>query len=241
MEEQIMPVKKSKKLVTGYIEHVSSKIFSDYSNQLTEFVAKKHGIYALYKGNHLYYVGLASNLRGRVKQHLRDKHSGKWDKFSVYLVRKFDHVRELEALILRVVDPKGNTQRGRLRDADDLKPTLKDKIRKVQATELESLIGKSRYSRSKRTTKPRTPTNRKNSKEPPLASHVEKRFVIRREYKGKLYKAYVLKSGWISYNGIKFLSPSAAATHICKRRANGWTFWRFRNSKGEWVSLKSLR
>ena len=237
-----MPARKPKRLVTGYIEHVSSKVFSDYSNELTGFVAKKHGIYALYKGNHLYYVGLASNLRGRVKQHLRDKHSGKWDKFSVYLVRKVDHIRELEALILRVVDPKGNTQRGRLRDADDLKPILKDKIRKVQASELESLIGKVKYSRSRRIPNARTSTPKRAKGEPPLAGLVSKRFAIRREYKGYLYKAHVLKSGWISFDGGKYRTPSAAAAQIITSRyPNGWTFWRYRNSKGEWVPLKNLR
>jgi type I restriction-modification system DNA methylase subunit len=36
---------------------------------------RRHGVYALYRGNRLYYVGLASNLRSRLNTHLRDRHA----------------------------------------------------------------------------------------------------------------------------------------------------------------------
>lgn len=237
-----MPSKRTHRLVTGYIEHVSSKVFSDFPNELTEIVAKRHGIYALYKGKRLYYVGLASNLRGRVKQHLKDKHSGKWDKFSVYLVRKVDHIRELEALLLRVVDPKGNTKSGKLKEADDLKPLLIDRIKIVQASKLESLVGSRKRRKKKAITKTRKAIRNNDSLSPPLAGLVSRRFEVRHEYKGILYKAHILKSGWISFKGEKYFTPSAAAKAIVDRpTVNGWSFWRYRNHRGEWVSIKNLR
>ena len=176
-----------------------------------------------------------------MKQHLRDRHSGKWDKFSIYLVRKVDHIRELEALLLRVVDPRGNTKSGTLKGADDLKPLLKTKIRSVQAKELETLIGGRR--KTKRTIKPRNIATTKSAKPiPVLAGIASKRFEIRHVYKGTLYKAHVLKSGMISFKGKHYSSPTAAALAIVDRpTVNGWSFWRYRNKKGEWVSLKNLR
>ena len=68
---------KARKLVRGYLERVSSAAFSDFPKQLTDLVGREHGVYALYKGDQLYYVGLATNLRNRIKQHLRDRHAEK--------------------------------------------------------------------------------------------------------------------------------------------------------------------
>ena len=35
-------------LVLGYLERISSKVFSDFPKQLTGLVGRKHGVYALY-------------------------------------------------------------------------------------------------------------------------------------------------------------------------------------------------
>ena len=45
---------KSDSLVTGHLEHISSDIFDRYRGEITELIAKEHGVYALYKNNHLY-------------------------------------------------------------------------------------------------------------------------------------------------------------------------------------------
>lgn len=36
-------------------------------------------------------------------------------------------------------------------------------------------------------------------------------------------------------------SPSAAASAACKRGANGWWFWRYERSPGDWVRIDALR
>jgi hypothetical protein len=134
-------VRRARKLLLGYLERISSRVFSGFPKVLTDLIGKQHGVYALYKGNRLYYVGLATNLRGRIKVHLRDKHAGKWDKFSLYLVREAEHIRELESLILRIADPRGNPMKGRLPHAVNLGPDLRAKIKEVQDQELTELFG----------------------------------------------------------------------------------------------------
>lgn len=132
---------KSRSLVLGFLERISSKLFEDFPAQLTQLIGSQHGVYALYKGHHLYYVGLATNLRGRIKHHLQDRHAGAWDAFSLYLVRKADHIKELESLLLRIADPKGNKTRGRLKHADNLKKSLQKMIENVQYKQLEIMLG----------------------------------------------------------------------------------------------------
>ena len=39
------------------------------------------GIYALYNGPKLYYVGLTKNLFGRIRSHRKDRHIKRWDSF----------------------------------------------------------------------------------------------------------------------------------------------------------------
>src|SRR5688500_14990206 len=72
-------------LVCQQLEMISSRLLEDYQAIIREYIRRRNGVYALYKGQKLYYVGLATSLSGRLKQHLRDKHKGLWDHFSVYL------------------------------------------------------------------------------------------------------------------------------------------------------------
>ncbi len=77
---------------------------------IRQYVRRRQGVYALYRGRKLYYVGLASNLRSRLRHHLKDRHQDSWDTFSVYITISDGHLRELEALILRIIKPPGNKQ-----------------------------------------------------------------------------------------------------------------------------------
>src|SRR5689334_18970035 len=94
--------RKKQPLVTEHLENISRDALEAYQETLREHVRRRQGIYALYRRDRLYYVGLASNLRNRLKNHLRDRHAGGWDRFSLYLTRTGDYLRELEALALRI-------------------------------------------------------------------------------------------------------------------------------------------
>ena len=228
----------SRPLVLGFLEHISSRAFEEFPRQITELVGRQHGVYALYKGNHLYYVGLATNLRGRIKTHLNDRHAGKWDRFSLYLVRKADHIKELESLLLRIADPKGNRTRGRLRQAQDFQKTLRRKIRLEQDHQIRVVMGSKPVAagavRAKRV--------RKAVKgQPSMAAYINGPMAIRSRYKGKIYTAHVRADGSIRFKGQDFNSPSMAGRAIVHRACDGWLFWRFRNTKGEWVRLDEMR
>ncbi len=232
--------RRSRQLVLGHLERISSKVFSDFPKQLTDLVSKQHGVYALYKGNRLYYVGLASNLRNRIRHHLRDRHAGKWDKFSLYLVRKADHIKELESLILRIADPTGNAIRGGLARAENLRFELQAKIKAAQEKQLFSLLGaKKRIKLKQRRSRPQRKV--KMASKPALAPYVKRRFKIRARDRGKLFEARVRSNGTINFNGNLFNSPSGAGKAATGRLKNGWWFWHFKNKKGEWVRLRELR
>ena len=71
-------------LVHEYLERVSGEVLEqkNYRSALTGMIKGHEGIYVLYQNDRLYYVGLASNLMGRVKQHTKDRHSGQWDRLA---------------------------------------------------------------------------------------------------------------------------------------------------------------
>ena len=48
-----------------------------FKKGLKEIMKGYSGIYALYRKERLYYVGLTTNLLGRINQHLKDRHAGK--------------------------------------------------------------------------------------------------------------------------------------------------------------------
>ena len=222
-----------KGLVLSYLERISSKVFSDFPDQLTALARNRHGVYALYKGNRLYYVGLATDLRGRIKGHLKDKHAGRWDRFSLYLVAKVHHVRELESLVLRISDPKGNLAKGRLSGATNLRRLLRSSMRAAQSKQIQRLFeGKSKLKKAK---------PQEQSGTPILAKYVKRRFVVKGFHGEKSYIARVRKNGIIYYKGNLYNSPSLAAKKALGYNKNGWSFWHFKNRKGEWVRLRELK
>jgi hypothetical protein len=97
-------------------EILESQIFS---RRLREIMRGYAGVYALYRGKTLYYVGLTTNLLGRIRWHLRDRHAGKWDHFIIFRIQKVRYLKDIETLIHNLIDTRGNRVKGKLpRDAD---------------------------------------------------------------------------------------------------------------------------
>jgi hypothetical protein len=228
---------KSKGLVLSYLERVSSSVFSDFPKIVTDLASQKHGVYALYKGNHLYYVGLASNLKSRIKYHLRDRHSKKWDRFSLYLVTKARHLKELESLVLKIADPKGNRTHGKFSNAENLLKKLKSHIILTQKKQLSGIVG----TKTKRTPKIIPKHGEESLRKPVLVPYIKAAFKIQAYYKGILYKARARKDGRIYFKGSLYTSPSSAGRIATGRSTNGWWFWKYKNKSGKWVRLKELR
>lgn len=223
------------RIVRAYVERISWRVLDQWRPIVVGLIKGHAGVYALYKGDKLYYVGLASNLMGRVNHHLKDRHKGKWGRFSVYLTVDDEHIRSLEALLLRIVDLKGNKQKGRLGGAQDLARLIKREAQERARDETATLLG-GRFIKHRRRQKLRTTAGAQG-----LRGLVERSLPLRARYKGKLFRARLLRDGRISFNGDKHDSPSKAAKAALGRGASGWHFWRYRNEKRDWVKLITLR
>ncbi len=91
-------------------------------------------------------MGLATNLRSRLKQHLKDRHRGLRDRFSVYLTIGDQHIKEMESLLLRILRPLGNKQKGKFVRCESLNKKLARDIKTLQREELTSILGRPRKS-----------------------------------------------------------------------------------------------
>jgi len=228
----------SRPIITGFLEKIGAKVFVDYRNVITELIKGHQGIYALYKNDRLYYVGLASNLRNRINQHLNDKHQGKWTHFSLYIIRKADHIKELESLVLRISDPKGNRIRGKLLSSKNLRRLLKSRLKQEWEKEILDIIG----DRGKVKVVRKTNIKGSAKKDKPLKGLFPggKRLYV--TYKGKDYKAWIYGGGTIRFNGKLYDSPTAAGLAITKKGAlNGWRFWKYKDKSGNLLYLQKLR
>lgn len=227
---------KRRSLVCQHLERISRAALERSQHIIRRYVHRRHGVYALYRGERLYYVGLASNLRGRLKGHLKDRHASSWDKFSVYLTIGDQHLRELEALLLRIGRPSGNKVTGKFARSDDLLRRLRRDLVDDQRKQVEEILGRSRHGidRDGRQRKPKGKASR-------LARLIERRMPLRARFAGKVVKARLRKDGRIRFAGKLYESPSKAATVARGQPTNGWTFWQYERAPGDWVPLGTLR
>jgi len=126
-------------LVLEHLEGISRTAINRYPEIVTEYARRRSGVYALYKGNDLYYVGLAKNLKSRLRGHLRDRHAEAWDRFSIYLTQGDEHLKELESLVIRIASPKGNKLLGKLMGSRDLLRAFRRRILESQRRELADI------------------------------------------------------------------------------------------------------
>lgn len=223
-------------LVCQHLENISRGALEQYQDIIRQYVRNRHGVYALYRRDKLYYVGLARNLKMRLGHHLRDKHGNSWDRFSVYLTIGDSHLRELEALILRIVKPKGNTQTGKFASSEDIKRRFGRDVRERHREAIEILLG------LKVRTVTKAPKSQPAGKTGVLVKVLRGRpLKLRRKYKGKLYKARLRKDGKVVHNKVIYSTPSAAGKVICGHAVNGWKFWLCERAPGDWVKLEKMR
>jgi hypothetical protein len=248
---------KAASLVCQFLENINRDALARFQRIIRQYVRHRHGVYALYRRGKLQYVGLASNLQRRLQQHLRSKGEDSWDRFSVYLTIGDKHLRELESLILRIVRPSGNQQRGKFAKCENLKRRFAGDIRKVQRDELIDTIGRKLTGPAKVHLRPAQKawvTRRaalheaghsqkdRRTRKPVLAQHTTKSFHLRAPYKGDVLKASVRRDGLIRFGGRLYSSPSLAGAAAVRRRGcNGWIFWRYERAPGDWVLLDKLR
>jgi len=222
---------KSAQLVCQHLENISRDALEKYQDIIRDYVSRRQGVYALYKDDELYYVGLASDLRWRLKAHLKDKHGKGWDRFSAYLTIGEKHLRELEVLLLRVIKPtpEGNTRIGGFVRSENLRGRfVRDMVRRHR-DERDHMIGEEKFIAVM------------PGKMPPLLPYVKRIFKLRGRSKGKTYQATVRDDGTIRLQGRTYQSPTAAAVAVTKYSVDGWVFWKCERAPGDWVRLDELR
>ncbi|MBL8515934.1 MAG: DUF2924 domain-containing protein [Betaproteobacteria bacterium] len=226
--------KAAKSLVVNRLEMVSKDVFKKYFSQITDLIGSSPGVYALYDDDVLYYVGKSIELRTRVKQHLKDRHYAAWTHFSLYLVRDAEYIGEMESLLVRIANPKGNRVIPRGKSVGPLVRVLKESIKRRQKEELDGLFAnRIRQARTLRST----------SHPEHLKGLVSRKTKLFRTYKGKEIHAVLSPDGFITYKGKDYTSPSGAARAVVgqHRAINGWDFWYIKDAAGDWVKLSALR
>ena len=241
-------MKKRSTLLVEKLEGIGRGIFEKgYKKILKKHIGNKPGVYALYKKEKLYYVGQAQKLSSRITLHLSNKHARKWDNFSVYIAKKRRYVPDLEAVVIAIADPKGNERQPQL--AKLKKATkLRRLIEKDMKEQHQEIMGSGRKARSKRKSKRRVTKaiqrkslrsqNRKSSSSLVGLFGIDK--PLKATYKKQEYRAMLLTSGKVLYNGKEY-SPSGAGKVVTGLETNGRTFWQIQDHKNRWITLRALR
>lgn len=232
--KQVKSRRKREGLVYRHLENASRDLFDEHPELIRSFVGRNAGVYALYKKNKLYYVGLATGLRGRLKAHAKNRHSESWDRFSIYLTVKDQHLREIEALLLRIANPQGNKQRGKLAESKDIRRAIEKGIKEKQRSQMSSLFG--------RTTTPVSSDDDSSSVgDPELRKLFPQGASVRGTNKGKVFRARIQRNGKVRFGGKLYTSLSTASAAALKRTSNGWWFWQIERGRNNWVRLQEIR
>ncbi|MEH6585217.1 MAG: hypothetical protein V7720_01600 [Halioglobus sp.] len=125
--------------------------------------------------------------------------------------------------------------KGKFSASENLRGELNKLISETQKDKRASLMGGGVVRR-----RMKKKTNEKKGVTP-LAGLIDKRIPLRAWYKGYEYRAGLLKNGTISFDGEKYATPTSAAKVITTRNVNGWGFWHYKHSSGDWVRLGNLR
>jgi hypothetical protein len=121
-------------LIKGMSRRLPSEILgsSIFREHLQKMMRRYAGIYALYRKNRLYYVGLTHNLLGRIRWHLKDRHRGKWDSFTIFRISGVKYLKDIETLLTHVVDAPGNKVKGKVPKDADFNRVLHQALREHQ-------------------------------------------------------------------------------------------------------------
>ena len=207
-------------IITKSLEKIPSKALEEFSFLLNDLIGKEQGIYALYRGDILYYTGKSIDLQRRLIQHLDDRHKKKWDSFSLFVVKDKRHIADLESLLIKIHKPKGNTLKPKIK-AKNLLKDYKNLIVNFHKEELEKMLGEENFCKN---------------------SHKNKKIIsIIANYKGTQYNAkYNYSDHSVCYNKKTYSSPSAAGRAVTGKPNDGLLFWKIKNKKGQLTPLKKV-
>jgi len=162
------------------LEDIAREVLELRQDIIRQYVRHRQGVYALYRRGEIYYVGLASNLRSRLAHHMKDRHQDSWDRFSVYVTIGDSHIREMESLIIRILKPPGNKQKGKFANSEDLRRRFRRDLIVDNRLKMGDIFGKQHELRNSSRSEVRPP---RPSPRPSIAGLVE--FIYELKQKGK--------------------------------------------------------
>lgn len=225
--------KKRGALVHTHLERVSRRLLEKHFDIVKNLIGRNAGVYALYRKSRLRYIGLTTKLSGRLKDHLKGRHGTKWDNFSIYLTINNQHLKEIEALILRIADPPANKQSGKLAGSRDMWRSIKGAVRQKAVEQIKDLGRKSYFDEED--------LDEENGQDSALAKLLPRGAKLKGTLKKKVFRASVTRNGKIRFKGNVYSSLSVAAIAAIGRPTNGWWFWQVERPKGHWVRLTEIR
>lgn len=216
-------------LVFTHLERVSKDLLLRHPDVVRDWIGHNSGVYALYRKGRLSYVGLASALLDRLLTHLKNK---KWDQFSIYLTIRDQHLREIEAILLRITRPPDAKNAGKLVQSKDMRRHMQAAIRRKNHVETSSLFG---------SLSPPARRLRSRRGESDLIRLLPNGGRLQATNKDTTFRARALKNGKIRFNGKVYSSLSLAAKAAIGRTINGWWFWQIERGRRNWVRLTRVK
>jgi len=123
---------KKGKLISEKLEGIPADSLQILSKDMKELLGKKPGIYALYNKKKLYYVGMATNLHKRLKDHQRARRSRKWNKISIFVINKTQYLKDVELAVINISNPPGNEQKGKIPKNNYLQKKYNEIVRRYK-------------------------------------------------------------------------------------------------------------
>jgi hypothetical protein len=164
----------------------------------------------------------------------------RWDNFSVYLTVRDQHLREIEAILLRIGKPRGNGPAGRLAQSLNLWGRVNKAVAAKHAHERRALLPKNgRLAVARKKVRPREGAKAEASAQ--LSKLFPNGTKLRATLKGQSFKGRLRADGSVRTGGKLYKSLSASASALCGRSANGWSFWQAEQTHGVWMRLTRLR
>jgi len=120
-------------LIIAHAENIPAKVMEnlDFLKAFREALGRRTGIYVLYKDDSVFYVGLARSLRGRIADHTKNHHRHKWDRFSLFVVKKEKYLKEIESLLIRAARPTDNQVKPDFASHNNIKKELQREVARV--------------------------------------------------------------------------------------------------------------
>lgn len=187
-------------MITYQLYKAPIEVLQEYENVLANKIGDQGGIYILHKGNSIYYIGKATKLRRRIKQHFSDKHGSKWNAFSLYVVDNNDFLDSLEKMLVTLIKPKGNTTL--FKSEAKYKKELAKEIQNLQKQHIKRIFSD-------------------------VLIPSTKSKLLTRVYKGQKLVATLHKNGTVQYKNKTFTSLTALTKYITGIKSiSGPRFWK---------------